>query len=152
MFAKEFIAAALVFTASASKCPNVEVVQNLDAEAFMGTWYQAVATKDLPYAANDTVCTQAQYSDLQSNGTFKVTNSDQPSLSGERTYFVAPGHCPNGDGGCYVGPAIGSPNYEIIATDYDNYVAIFSCTRFSKEILYVLTRAPVDQAQLDEYL
>ena len=81
-----------------------------------------------------------------------MTNSDQPSLSGERTYFVAPGNCPNGDGGCYVGPAIGSPNYEIIATDYDNYALIFSCTRISKEILYVLTRAPVDQAQLDEYL
>mmetsp|Transcript_37221 Transcript_37221/g.50499 ORF Transcript_37221/g.50499 Transcript_37221/m.50499 type:complete len:159 (-) Transcript_37221:183-659(-) len=154
MFATRFAVVALATAASAAKCPkDLAVVQNINAPAYMGTWYQQIQTLNLPYAGNDVVCTEAQYEDLQSNGTFKVLNSDQDTLSSPRTYANLTGHCPDGNGNCWVGPVIGNPNYQIVDTDYDSYSIIFSCSVISEQILYILTRDPViSTSQLNSLL
>ena len=82
-----------------------------------------------------------------------MLNSDQASLHSGRDYANLTGHCPNGDGNCWVGPVIGNANYQIVDTDYTTYSIVWSCSPVSEQIFYILARDPiVSQSQLNQYI
>eukprot|EP00352_Strombidinopsis_acuminata_P003272 CAMPEP_0176379782 /NCGR_PEP_ID=MMETSP0126-20121128/30607_1 /TAXON_ID=141414 ORGANISM="Strombidinopsis acuminatum, Strain SPMC142" /NCGR_SAMPLE_ID=MMETSP0126 /ASSEMBLY_ACC=CAM_ASM_000229 /LENGTH=69 /DNA_ID=CAMNT_0017742713 /DNA_START=70 /DNA_END=279 /DNA_ORIENTATION=+ len=63
-----------------ARCENPSIVQDFDAQAYMGTWYEVQKTSGLFYAPDDAACTEAIYTNLDpTTGTFDVYNSYQPA-------------------------------------------------------------------------
>ena len=61
----------------------------------MGIWYEINHSAHTRYQPDSNVCTQANYYDLNaSDGTFKVDNSSQVSLTDSRFHLVGAAECP----------------------------------------------------------
>ena len=61
----------------------------------MGIWYEINHSAHTRYQPDSNVCTQANYYDLNaSDGTFKVTNSSQASITTARNYLTGAAECP----------------------------------------------------------
>ncbi len=125
---------------SAGSCPSPALQPSFDAARYMGLWYQQVRDQSSPFEFNN--CQQARY-DINADGTVGVHNSQYNPSSGQietangvATFDGAKGSVtffwfsPPGD-------------YEVLATDYDNYALIYSCSGlyFGKaEYIWILTR------------
>ncbi|XP_014451289.1 apolipoprotein D [Alligator mississippiensis] len=111
------------------QCPNPPVQEDFDPSKYLGKWYEI---EKLPSGFEQERCVQANYS-LKANGKIKVltkmvqsdgtikhmeaeavpVNKDEPAkLSVSYSWFM---------------PA--SP-YWVVATDYENYALVYSCTSF----------------------
>ena len=138
-----------------ASCDQPAPIQNFDGAAYMGTWFEQHHVKGQFYEPDDSTCVQAQYSGLQADGHFTVSNSLQDVNYGARKVVVGQGNCPNGDGHCFVhfyGPEPSKPNYKVVETDYETYSIVYACSVF-KSYLWLLTRsAVVDDALVNQML
>ena len=65
-----------IFDAVANaSCDAPASIPNFDGAAYMGTWYEQHHVKGQFYEPDDSTCVQAQYSALQTDGHFTVSNS-----------------------------------------------------------------------------
>lgn len=110
-------------------CPEPEVVQNFNASAYMGLWYEAARVEGMPFEHGD--CDRAHYT-LNRNGTILVVNSEVED-DGKWKTAVGDAYCAsNGSAYCHVRFSSLSPyaDYKVLTTDYSSHAVIFTCTNF----------------------
>ena len=146
-----------------NKCDKVEIkpMDNFDATRYLGTWYETAHVKEFLFQPGDSVCIVAEYTD-KGNNEFKVVNSYQEgSVQGDLTESTEwgslskrksiTGHAtcasPDKTGACEVqffSDFKGTPNYNVIDTDYENYTIVYDCNENSQnQIVWILSRTPV---------
>ncbi|XP_049302741.1 apolipoprotein D isoform X3 [Bactrocera dorsalis] len=125
-------------------CPsNIETVQDFDAEAYLGVWYE-YSKYPFVFEAGGR-CIQAEYGAL-TNDTISVLNSQLSSLNEISSIsgiakIVGPGKLSVRFYG--VASLAGSADYWILDTDYDNYAVVYSCRKqlFAHSVnVWILTR------------
>ena len=144
-------------------CDSVQGLPfTFDAPRYMGNWYQQMHAKNQPFQSDAWTCSQASYTDLKEDGTFKVYNSGESRWNiGPRFGVHGDAKYPSetisefGEGQLFVKfffqPYYDSPNYQIIDTDYDNYSIIYACHEDDMQYLWLMTRTPTtDQATLEK--
>ncbi|CDW86008.1 apolipoprotein d [Stylonychia lemnae] len=128
--------------AAFGSCAKVELQQNFDATRYVGTWFEQVRDKSLPFEKYD--CQQAIYS-LQGEGLL-VHNTQYNPTSGLVEEAYANATCKGA--ACEVKFNWYSPagDYRVLDTDYENYSLVYSCTNIfglSKfHFVWLLTRKP----------
>ena len=129
----------------------------LDATRYMGKWYGQKHTANQAHQSDLDKCVTVEYTDLDSEGNFKVYNS-----SHGRYYWIprfgvhGQAKCPSdqGSGQCFVrffAPLVqwtDDPNYLILDTDYDTYSIVYSCDGESMLALWIMTREPQVSTEL----
>merc|ERR1712127_38141 len=138
------------------KCDHPAALTSFDGAAYMGTWYEQVHIKCQIFEPADATCVTAEYSDLQADGHFVVTNSMQSADFGARSGITGTGYCPNGDGKCHVsfsnqGENDFKTNYQVIDTDYTSYAVVYACG-LAHPFLWLLTREAVASDDLYSYM
>ena len=117
-----------------------------EADRYMGLWYEIYHSANQPFQPDAWTCTQAEYSDLDSEGNFKVYNSSKSRFGGPRFGLHGDAKCPADEaaGECFVTffkqPFVSEPNYSIIDTDYENYSIVYSCDESDMQYLWFLSR------------
>ena len=139
-------------------CDPIKELASFDAPRYMGNWFEIMHTKDEGFQPNSWKCNQATYTDLDSEGNFKVYNSSQAFI-GPRFGVHGDAKCPaeTGPGQCFVKfflQPYDTPNYQIIDTDYETYSIIYAChANSAKNFLWIMSRTPtMDQAVLKQAL
>ena len=136
-----------------AKCDHPAALTDFDGARYMGTWYEQTHVKGQFFQPDDSVCTTANYSDLQTSGHFVVDNKTQDSISSPPGGIIGDGYCPDASGQCYVTFYVApkKPNYNVVETDYDSYSIVYSCG-LTKSFLWLLTREPVVSDELYNYM
>jgi len=121
-------------------CPAPALQENFDAVKYMGTWWEQARDAGMPWESND--CQQARYS-LNADGTVKVHNSQyNPEKDQiEEAYATATFNGAQGKVKFFEYAPAG--DYRVLATDYENYVLVYSCDTYliaKTEYVWVLTR------------
>lgn len=126
------------------RCPDVTVIQNFDANRYLGKWYED--EKFFFIAELGLKCISANYS-LNEDGSIKVVNSGINRLTGRDSSAVGRATLGKDD------PAKLSVKfskyqpagpYWILDTDYETYSLVWSCSDFyfaRTEIAWILTRS-----------
>ena len=119
-------------------CPKPALQPNFDVTRYMGTWYEAARVKNIRFESGD--CVSAHYS-LNPDNTVKVVNTGDSTIEG-LAYCEA-----SKSGQCYVRFSTNQPwgDYEVFATDYENYSIVYSCSNLyvaHYSIAWVLARDP----------
>ncbi|XP_034239973.1 apolipoprotein D-like [Thrips palmi] len=133
---------------SPGKCPDdVKVVQNFDAQAYMGHWYEIEAFFQIWELAGK--CSTADYA-LNEDGSKVIVKNNMKSLIGsdvsQEGYAVVTST--TGEAKLEVTfdvPIFGerSANYLVLDTDYENYSLVYSCANvlgFKYESAWILGR------------
>ncbi|XP_055837704.1 apolipoprotein D-like [Episyrphus balteatus] len=134
-------------------CPNVTLIPNFNATAYMGLWYESAKYPAIFETGGS--CVTAKYT-LLPNGTVAVENSQYNKYTHSpltiKGNAVVVGNAkllvnfPSVPGGAKTGS-----NYWVLHTDYVNYSVVFSCSQKSStshtEILWILTRAKSPSVQ-----
>ena len=130
----------LLFTQVSSKCPNIKLQEDFDAERYMGNWYEMVRSNSIRFEKYD--CVKAHYSFL-GNGKVSVSNSqydeENDQISGVKGTAVFKGPVAKVKFNRFM-PA---GDYQVVSTDYNNYAIVYSCTSFlffNFEFVWILTR------------
>ena len=118
------------FSPLSRTCQPHDSFPNFKAAEYMGSWYEQVHTIGSAFQPNDTVCNQVIYTDLTSEGRFKIYNSGQSALGAKRGGVHGDAYCPDSTGDCYAKFFVqlsDHPNYMVIDTDYTTYSVIYQC-------------------------
>ncbi len=133
------------FAESNATCDQPASIPHFDGTAYMGTWYEQHHVKGQFFEPDNSTCVEAQYTGLQADGHFTVSNTLQDAAFDKRTGVVGQGFCPDATGHCFVhfgGPQPKKSNYKVVETDYETYSIVYSCG-FLKSFLWLLTREAV---------
>ncbi|CAH1116669.1 unnamed protein product [Phaedon cochleariae] len=145
-FALAFLAETYAQVPSFS-CPDVSVVQNFQPSKYAGTWYEQ---KKYPFIFEiGGKCITAEYS-LNPNGTVGVLNQQINVLTGKPSSIQGSARLDSttGEGKLLVNfpsvPFNVDAPYWILATDYERYAVVWSCTKVpligSTRNAWILTR------------
>ncbi|XP_018022290.1 apolipoprotein D isoform X2 [Hyalella azteca] len=137
------------------KCPNPSVVSNLDANRYLGKWYEN--RKYFAIFQFGGRCASAKYSDA-GNGLIKVENNQlnifgKPSGVVGQAKFANPSSREGKLSVSFSSPtpyannsnAVTDSNYWVLDTDYNSYAVVWSCTSAliaNIQFMWVLTRDP----------
>uniref|UniRef100_T1PBG2 Apolipoprotein D n=1 Tax=Musca domestica TaxID=7370 RepID=T1PBG2_MUSDO len=130
---------------------NIPTVQNFDATRYLGRWYEQ---EKYPFIFElGGKCIYAEYGQLK-NGDLSVYNYNINELTGRPNDIL--GSAKLVDSGKLkvrfnnMPAFIGSADYWVLDTDYDNYATVYSCTPLSSEshatIVWILTRDQIPSA------
>ena len=121
-----------------------------EADRYMGSWFEIYHSRSEPFQPDSWTCNQATYTELDSEGNFKVYNSGEGRFFGPRFGVHGDAKCPAdsieefGEGQCFVKfflqPFYDAPNYQIIDTDYENYSIIYACHEDDMQYLWLMSR------------
>ncbi|XP_067010741.1 apolipoprotein D [Anabrus simplex] len=126
-------------------CPQMEVVQNFNAGAYLGKWYEQ--ERYFTIFEVDADCVTATYTD-EGNGVVGVNNENtnlktnkKSSIQGEATLSGENGEAKLS----VVFPSVGnfSSPYWVLETDYTRYSIVWSCSEIlgqKVEFAWILTR------------
>nr|XP_012304394.1 apolipoprotein D [Aotus nancymaae] len=109
------------------KCPTPPVQENFDVNKYLGRWYEI---EKIPTTFEKGRCIQANYS-LMENGNIKVLNRELRydgtvnQIEGEATQVNLTEPAKLGVKFFWLMP---SAPYWVLATDYENYALVYSCT------------------------
>ncbi|KAM5292485.1 apolipoprotein D [Ctenodactylus gundi] len=127
------------------RCPTPPVQENFNVHKYLGRWYEI---EKIPVSFEKGKCIQANYS-LLDNGKVKVLNQELSSdgtvnqIEGEATQSNASEPAKLGVKFFQFMP---SAPYWVLATDYDNYALVYSCTNiiwlFHVDHVWILGRNP----------
>ncbi|TWW73654.1 apolipoprotein D-like [Takifugu flavidus] len=126
------------------RCPRPAVQQKFDAARYLGTWYEI---QRLPHRFQMGQCSTANYS-LKSPGVVGVLNRE---LRADGTVDAISGTAvakdPSEPAKLAVSFYENSPPapYWVLATDYENYALVYSCTNFlvlHAEFAWIMSRQP----------
>ncbi|XP_003412977.2 apolipoprotein D [Loxodonta africana] len=137
------------------KCPNPPVQENFDVNKYLGRWYEI---EKIPVTFEKGSCIQANYS-LMENGNIKVINQEvRPDgtlnqIEGEATQANLTEPAKLGVKFFWLMP---SAPYWVLATDYENYALVYSCTTFiwlfHMDHVWILGRNPFLPPETVTYL
>ncbi|XP_003926237.1 apolipoprotein D [Saimiri boliviensis] len=111
------------------KCPMPPVQENFDVNKYLGRWYEI---EKIPTTFEKGRCIQANYS-LMDNGNIKVLNRELRydgtvnQIEGEATQVNLTEPAKLAVKFFWLMP---SAPYWVLATDYENYALVYSCTDF----------------------
>ncbi|XP_050015861.1 apolipoprotein D isoform X2 [Alexandromys fortis] len=137
------------------KCPSPPVQENFDVKKYLGRWYEI---EKIPASFEKGNCNQANYSQME-NGNIKVLNQElRPDgtvnqVEGEATQsnLSEPAKL-----GVKFFELMPSAPYWILATDYENYALVYSCTTiiwlFHVDYAWILGRNPFLPPETVTYL
>ena len=149
-----------------NKCDKVDIepMGNFDATRYLGTWYETAHVKEFDvFQPGDSVCIEAEYTDL-GNNQIQVVNSYQTGSVSEqgdnlestgwgisrRKSITGKALCDSATdaAACKVeffnSPFPDVANYNVIDTDYDSYAIVYNCDTASQfQIVWILSRVPV---------
>ena len=145
------ISAAAASSTYGESCPDsFPIMQNFDKNRLVGNWY--VAKQDFSFSGP---CTTAKYT-AKSNGDIAIGNRTWVWWFFFSYFNVSGvGKCPSSEGKCWVdvsfwgnedSPDITgrAPNYNVVDTDYDNYILIYNCSKAwhggKSEAAWLMTR------------
>lgn len=127
------------------KCPAPPVQENFDVHKYLGRWYEI---EKIPGSFEKGSCIQANYS-LMENGNIKVINQELRSdgtvnqIEGEASQVNLTEPAKLGVKFFWLMP---SAPYWVLATDYENYALVYSCTTivwlFHVDHVWILGRNP----------
>ncbi|XP_011226035.1 apolipoprotein D [Ailuropoda melanoleuca] len=137
------------------KCPAPPVQENFDVNKYLGRWYEI---EKIPVSFETGSCIQANYS-LMENGNIKVINQELRSdgtvnqIEGEATQGNLTEPAKLGVKFFWLMP---SAPYWVLATDYENYALVYSCTTivwlFHMDHVWILGRNPYLPPETVTYL
>lgn len=137
-------------TKSSGTCQQVKLQENFDATRYMGTWFEQARDQGMIFQHYD--CSQAHYT-LNADGTIAVLNSEFNPKSSKVETATATAKCNGPHCKVYFVPFAGG-DYEVLATDYENYSFVYSCEDSflggKDEMIWVLTREPELKPEIDE--
>ena len=149
------LALALTVSAKGSfgSCPSISGVGDFELTKYLGTWYEIIRSKDIPFEKGN--CVQTHYSVLPT-GKVNVTNSE--ARNGELVYAYGQAYCDNtGYANCHVSFSAWSPDggYQVLSTDYNQHAVVFSC--FSIGVYHwsygwLLSRTPTIDPTYETYM
>uniref|UniRef100_A0A9L0SIX2 Apolipoprotein D n=1 Tax=Equus caballus TaxID=9796 RepID=A0A9L0SIX2_HORSE len=137
------------------RCPTPPVQENFDVTKYLGRWYEI---EKIPVSFEKGSCIQANYS-LKENGNVKVINKELRSdgtvnqIEGEATQSNLTEPAKLGVKFFWLMP---SAPYWVLATDYENYALVYSCTTiiwlFHLDHVWILGRNPYLPPETVTYL
>ncbi|XP_072475022.1 apolipoprotein D isoform X2 [Notamacropus eugenii] len=126
-------------------CPQPPVQENFNIHKYLGRWYEI---EKIPASFEKGSCIQANYS-LKENGKIKVLNQEiRPDgsvnqVEGEATQSDLTEPAKLGVKFFWLMP---TAPYWVLATDYENYALVYSCTTFiwlfHVDYAWILARRP----------
>ncbi|XP_008837238.1 apolipoprotein D [Nannospalax galili] len=137
------------------KCPTPPVQENFDMKKYLGRWYEIEKS---PVSFEKGVCNQANYS-LMENGNIKVLNQEmrpdgtvnQIEVEAMQSNVSEPAKL-----GVKFFQLMPPTPYWILATDYENYALVYSCTTiiwlFHVDHVWILGRNPYLPPETVTYL
>ena len=121
-------------------CPVVKLQEDFKPALYMGTWYEQLRDKTIPFEKFECVHTKYELNPDNSvsvyNAQFNDIKNEIDSIRGKATFNGAVGkvkffwYMPAGD-------------YRVVATDYENYAVVYSCEKilwFRMQAAWILTR------------
>lgn len=150
---KNFIIATLALVGyvnagfSLGQCPTPVLQENFNASAYMGLWHEQARDASMPWESND--CQQARYT-LNADGTVAVLNSQYDPKADQVTTAPAVATFEGAQGHVKFFPYAPAGDYEVLYTDYENVVVVYSCSSIllaKSEYIWILTRSqePVEE-------
>ncbi|KAK2493585.1 hypothetical protein MC885_020282 [Smutsia gigantea] len=132
------------------RCPAPPVQEDFDVNKYLGRWYEI---EKIPVSFEKGSCIQANYS-LMENGNIKVINQemrpDGTVNQIEGMKFMNPKFLDSD------GEVMPSSPYWVLATDYENYALVYSCTTivwlFHMDHVWILGRNPYLPPETVTYL
>jgi len=133
---------------SSGQCPAPVLQANFNAVNYMGLWYEQARDQSMPWESYD--CQQARYS-LNADGTVAVLNSQYNPTTDTVEDAKAVATFEGAKGSVRFFPYAPAGDYEVLATDYNTYALVYSCSNFyvaKSEYIWVLTRAQFPDEQV----
>lgn len=135
--------------------PQTYLIDGIDVNQYIGTWYENSRTADIPFESGN--CVQAEYT-LNADGSVKVDNSQV--INGERSHALGRAVPDKTNANTlWVSFSTGiigrltQGNYQVIDTDYESFSLVYSCTNalfWKIEYSWILSRTPqLDQSKLN---
>ena len=115
-----------------TQCPNPELLEDFDKDAYLGVWYELRRAKNIPFETGE--CVTAQYS-LRDDGYIRVENTQYYG------YYTGEDSYQGGEAQAWINSWVEGMlyvtfffdiggRYKILDTDYTSYVVVYNCDNF----------------------
>lgn len=135
----------LPMTLAFGRCPSPAVMENLDLEQYLGTWYEIERNYN-PSESSKRKCIKTEINPMNENG-YNVHFNNTWMLGGTPDEMVVKGRYNAAEKSAKLKikpiPLFPKQNYWVIDTDYNNYAIVWSCAEFyvnHYQLIWVFSR------------